>query len=130
MDLRAQVWERLQFVGYTLEGERGKAQVWAHPERLNLAVIPPAGGFLFSASFKGSQDPLADRLALLDFVNRPNRDAIVTRFCGDKDGDLRREARWPALDNRTAFARFPDGWDRDTRRLLVEQGEEAHRFPA
>lgn len=103
--------KHLKKEGYTCE--KGDNFVTAnHDVQLNLVMKAYNGGVLVQ-TYAGSN--VKDRDEIVDTVNALNRNATVTRFYIDGDGDTMIEAWYPGEYDKKHFEAFLEAWQGDTK---------------
>jgi hypothetical protein len=111
-DIRAPFGEHLEFQGYTIEpGE----DFWraTHDKYWNLTFNGYGGGVLFRAFLRPKQG--VDEGQMLRLANDLNKEAALTRFYVDNDGDLSFEGYYPGQYEKARFVAWLDAWLYDGR---------------
>jgi hypothetical protein len=113
----------LEFLGYELE--RRETSIYAsHPTKPNYLLSEFMDGVMHRTFWPANERAQDDRLGYLEFVNRLNHNASVTRYYADRDGDLVVEAWYPESYDRARYARFYDGMNSDFGRFVLSpEGE-------
>ncbi len=114
-DIARQVGAHLEFFGYRLE-QQDKVTRATHDNLMDFSFWETGGGVMAVGWFASE----APRARLLEFVNRLNHAAAVTRFLVDEDDDFRMEAFYPGPYTRDGFATFFQALQHDWQKLLGE----------
>lgn len=112
----------LEFLGYTIT--RNEDSTWArHSVKLNILLKVFRGGLLMTSFLRADETAKTDRPGFLDFVNKLNEQAAVTRFYADSDGDLAMETWYPeGAYERIRFGHFLSLRESDIERIRGLEG--------
>lgn len=103
-ELFKQISGHLEFFGYSVKYEEGILKT-EHSSKPIFWVLNIAGGVFFRAVFRLGPGAIADRAALLDFLNQANGIAVVGRYRTVEDS-LAVEAWYPDNYSKKSFGTF------------------------
>ncbi len=111
MEHLQQIANHLEFLGYELKSREDSGYGARHEKHWNFVFANKVGGVLIQF-FIGVEDG-HDEATLHRYVNDLNKDAVVTRFFIDGDGDFAGEAWWPPMYDKVKFGTFLEAWHHD-----------------
>ena len=122
-----QIVSHLELLGFQIKEKEGWFSC-QHKMKKRLIFGDYAGGILLRSQYRSNNFAKENISDILIYLNKLNRETIVTRFYLNKEVSIIANAWFPGIYDERQFGSFMDLWEYDTMELLLKSEPETSKY--